>query len=99
MRNYGAIHKIFLNKLYVTKKVIPIVPKSEFFIVLPYLGNDVIQFKAESCFKNLSPQCNIRIILKSTNRLSSLFRFKDVIPKDLQSRMVCAILTYDLLST
>ena len=52
MRNYGAIHKIFLNKLYVTKKVIPIVPKSEFFIVLPYLGNDVIQFKAGSCLKN-----------------------------------------------
>ena len=30
--------KYFLNKLYVPKKVIPTVPKKEFFIVFPYLG-------------------------------------------------------------
>ena len=40
-----------------------------------------------SCFKNSWPQWNIKIILKSTNRLSSLFRFKDVIPKELQSHL------------
>ena len=31
---------------------------------------------------------NIKIIRKSTNRLSSFFRSKDVIPKELQSHLV-----------
>ena len=38
-------------------------------------------------------ECNIKIILKSTNRLSSLFRFKDVIPKELQSHLVYKFLS------
>ena len=38
--------------------------------------------------KNSLPQCNIKIVLNSTNRLSSLFRFKYVIPKELQSQLV-----------
>ena len=44
--------------------------------------------KLRTCFKNSLPQCNIKIILKPTNRLSSLFRFKDVIPKELQPHLV-----------
>ena len=50
MRNYRAIQRIFSNRLYVLKKVIPTVLKKELFIILPYLGN-VFQFKAE--FKTL----------------------------------------------
>ena len=38
--------------------------------------------------RNSLPQCNIKAILKSTNRLSSLFRFKDVISKELESHIV-----------
>ena len=41
--------------------------------------------KLRACFKN---SCNIKIILKSPNRLSSLFRFKGVIPKELQFHIV-----------
>ena len=44
--------------------------------------------KLKTCFKNSLPQCNIKIILKLTNHLFSLFRFKDVIPKELQSHIV-----------
>ena len=44
--------------------------------------------KLRTYFKNPLPQCNIKIILKSTNRFSSLFHFKDVISKELQSYMV-----------
>ena len=82
--------KSFLNRLHVPKKVIPTVPKKELFIVLPYLGtlSSNLKRKLRTCFKNSLPQCNIKIILKSTNRLSSLFRFKDVIPKELQSHLV-----------
>ena len=81
---------IFLNKLHVPKIVIPTVPKKQLFIVLPYLGtiSSGLKRKLRTCFKNSLPQCNIKIILKSTNRLSSLFRFKDVIPKELQSHLV-----------
>ena len=73
----------FLNKLHVPKKVIPTVPKKELFIVLPYLGtlSSNLKRKLRTCFKNSLPQCNIKIILKSTNHLSSLFCFKDVIPR------------------
>ena len=44
--------------------------------------------KLRACFKNYLPQCNIKIILKPTNHLSSLFHFKDVIAKELQSHIV-----------
>ena len=66
------------------------VPKKELSMVLPYLRtlSSNLKQKLRTCFKNLLPQCNIKIILKSTNRLSSLFRFKDVIPKELQSHLV-----------
>ena len=79
--------KSFLNILYVPKKVIPIVNKKEFFLILPYLEtmSSNLKQKLRTCFKNSLPQCNIKIILNSTNRLSSLSRFNDVIPKELQS--------------
>ena len=40
-----------------------------------------------SCSKVL-PQCNIRVIFQSKHRLRNLFRFKDVIPKELRSHLV-----------
>ena len=82
--------RCFLNKPHFPKKVIPAVPKKELFIVLPYLGtlSSNLKRKLRTCFKYSLPQCNIKVILKSTNRLSSLFRFKDVIPKELQSHLV-----------
>ena len=39
--------------------------------------------KLRTCFKNYLPQCNIKIIFKTKNRLSYFFRFKDVFPKEL----------------
>ena len=69
------------------RKIIPTVPKKNFFIVLPYLGtlSSNLKRKLRTCFKNSLPQCNIKTILKSTNHLSSLFGF---IPKELQSHLV-----------
>ena len=76
--------KPVLNKVHVPKKVIPTVPKKKLFIVGPYLE----MISSNLNFKNSLPQCNIKIILKSTNRLFPPFRFKDVIAKELQSRIV-----------
>ena len=82
--------KTFLNKLYVPKKVYLTAPKKELLIILPFLGtmSSNLKRKLQTCFRNSLPQCNIKIILKSTNRLSSLFRFKDAIPKELQSHLI-----------
>ena len=44
--------------------------------------------KLQTSIRNSLPQCNIKVILKSTNHLSSLFRFKDVILKELRSHLV-----------
>ena len=79
--------KSFLNKIHVPKKVIPTMSKKELFVMTS--RNDVINLglKLRTWFKNSLPQCNIKIIFKSTNRLSSLFHFKDVIPKELQSHI------------
>ena len=82
--------RYFLNKLHVPKKVIRTVPKKELFIVLSYLGtlSSNLKRKLRTCSKNSLPQCNIKIILTSTNRLFSLFRFKYFTPKELQSHLV-----------
>ena len=59
-------------------------------IILPFLGTMSTNLKRQlqKCIQNSLPQCNIKIILKSTTRLSSLFHFKDVIPKELRSHLV-----------
>ena len=44
--------------------------------------------KLQISIRNSLPQCNIKVILKSANHLFSLFRFKDVIPKELESHLV-----------
>ena len=44
--------------------------------------------KLQISIRNSLPQCNIKVILKSTKRLSALFRFKDVIPKKLRSHLI-----------
>ena len=44
--------------------------------------------KLQTSIRNSLPQCNIKVILKSTNHLSSFFRFKDVIPKELRYHIV-----------
>ena len=74
----------------ISKKVVLTVRKKELFIVLPCLEtlSSNLKQKLITCFQNSLPQCNIKIILQSTNRLSSLFRFEDVIPKELQSHLV-----------
>ena len=69
---------------------VPAVPKKELFTILPYLGtlSCNLKRKLRTLFKNSLPQCNIKIILKWSNRVSSLFRLKDVSPKELQSHLV-----------
>ena len=88
--NYRAFHNFFFTTHYVSRKVIPLVPKKERFVIFPYLETMLsnLKWKLRTCFKNSLPKSNIKIILKSTNRLSSLLHLKDVIPKELQSHVL-----------
>ena len=44
--------------------------------------------KLRNCLKNSLPQCTFNLTFKLTNCLSSLFWFKDVVLKELQSHLV-----------
>ena len=79
--------RTFLNRLYVLKQIYSTAPKKELLIILPFLEtmSSNLKQKLQSSIQNSLPQCNINVILKSTNHLSSLFHFKDVIPKGLGS--------------
>ena len=95
--------KTFLNKIYVPKRILITVPKKDVLIVLPFLGQFSLNLRSRlyNCFNKTLPQCNIKVIFQSKNRLSNLFRFKDSIPKELRSHIVCKFLcsncniTYD----
>ena len=82
--------KKFFVKLYVAKHIVPTVPKKELLVVLPYLGTFSLNLRKglyKLVMKSL-PQCNIKVIFKSKNRLSSFFRFKDSIPWHLGSHLI-----------
>ena len=80
----------FLNNLYVPKKVYLTAPKKEVFLTLPYLGimSSNLKQKLHSYFAKTLPQCDFKIIFKSTHRLSFFFRFKDIIPREMRSHLV-----------
>ena len=44
--------------------------------------------KLQTFIRNLLQQCNIKVTLKPTNRLSPLFGFKDIIPKEIRFHIV-----------
>ena len=94
--------KQFLQKLYVTKAIQDTVNKKQLFIVLPFLGAQsfLVRKRLQSCIRNTIPYCSLRIVFQSKTRLSSLFRFNDIIPKEISSHLVykftcsCCNLTY-----
>ena len=75
---------MFQKKVYLTAL------KKKLLIVLPFLGTMSLNLKQklQTSIQNSLSQCNIKTILKSANHLSSLFHFKDVIPKELRFHLV-----------
>ena len=78
------------SKLYVTKAIQDTVNKKHLLIVLPFLGTQsfLVRKRLQSCIRNHSPYCYLRIAFQSKTRLSSLFRFKDIISKEISSHLV-----------
>ena len=62
------------------------VEKKELFIALPYLGNLslAIRIRLQNSINKNLPLCKIKVIFKSTKRLSKFFHFKDKVPFSLQ---------------
>ena len=82
--------KQFLQKLYVTKAIQDTVNKKQLLMVLPFLGAQsfLVRRRVQSCIRNTIPYCSLRILFQSKTRLSSLFWFKDIISKEISSRLV-----------
>ena len=80
----------FLNKLYSRKEVLLTVPRKEVLLVLPFLGKVSLQVRTrlERLFAKHIPCCKLRIIFKCNSRLSSFFRFKDVLSGVVRSKVV-----------
>ena len=83
--------KRFLARLYVVKNSERDVKDTRTFqIYLPYLGP--LTAKTEQSinrlFRQYMPKCKVKVIAKATVRLSSLFSFKDKIPRYLTSGVV-----------
>ena len=79
-----------MDKLYVPKQILPTVPKWELVVVLPYLGIISLNFmkRLYQLVSKSLPQCNIKVIFQSKNRLSSYFKFKDSILLYLRSPLI-----------
>ena len=85
-----ACIKKILDKIF-SQKVKPCtVPKKEFFIVLPYLGpiSNKVQKRIKNVFQKAIPWGKINLTFKTETRISHLFRFKDLIPKDVVSNII-----------
>ena len=83
----------FSDKLYVAKQIVSTVPEKELLIVLPFLGKFSINLRIRlyiSVSQTL-PQCKIKVIFRSKNRLSNLFKFKDSLPLNVRSNLIYKI--------
>ena len=79
--------KNFPNKRLTKKPVTSTAEKKYLVIVLPFLGKlslDLRTLLRNSVSKNL-PFCKIRVIFKSSTRISNFFQFKDKMPYCLRS--------------
>ena len=84
------VSKRFLDKLYVPKQIVSTVPKMELLVVLPVLGTFSLNLRKRlhKLVNKSLPQCSIKVIFQSKNRLSSLFKFKDSIASYLCSHLI-----------
>ena len=81
----------FLDKLFVKRNKPPIASvKKELFISLEFLGKMSLQVKKQliEIFRTCKKDVKLNVVFKSSNRLKNAFRFKDIIPKSLNSKVI-----------
>ena len=80
----------FLDKSFKKRFTITTVPKKTLRLVLPYLGTQSLSLKKKlnKLFKEQLRSGKLEIVFRTAQRLSSCFRFKDVIPRSLLSGVI-----------
>ena len=80
----------FFNKIYEKRTPVVTVPKKEFTLFLPFLGTTSwgVKNSLVRSFREYLPFSKLKIIFKSSKRLSSCFSFKDKIPNSLMSGVI-----------
>ena len=65
----------FFNKMYEKKLPVHTVPRKEVTMFLPFLGSTSWTVKKEltRAFRNILPFCKLKLVFKTSNRLSSFF--------------------------
>ena len=76
-----------VNNVFIQKFVFTTVPKLKLRIMLPNLGNisSITKKRLNRCIGKNLRFCKLKIIFEAGNRLKNYFRFKDRVPKILQS--------------
>ena len=83
--------------MYEKKLPVHTVPRKEVTMILPFLGSTSWTVKKElsRAFKNILLFCKLKLVFKTSNRLSSFFSYKDKLPASLDSHVIykysCAI--------
>ena len=82
---YKCISK-FMNKLYIKKPVTLTVPKKQLYLVLLFMGkmSALVKSAPVRSLHNHSQFCKVKIVFKTSNRLTNYFSFKDVVPESLR---------------
>ena len=88
--------KNFLNKRLTKKPVILTAEKKDLVIVLPFIGKLSLDLRTrlKNSISKTLPFCKIRVIFKSTTRISNFFQFKDKMPYCSHSNVVYAITSF-----
>ena len=80
----------FLDKNFKKRATITTVAKKTLRLILPYLGTQSLRLKKNlnKLFKEQLPSGKLEMVFKTTQRMSSCFRFKDAISCSLLSGVI-----------
>ena len=81
---------MFLDKIFLAKRVVFTVPKKELRICLPFLGKQSLELKSrmQKYVSKYFPQCKIQVIFKCNNKFQNFLSFKDKVPNNLRSHLL-----------
>ena len=78
---------MYLDKVFIKRPNICIVPKKELVCVFPFLGRKSLEIKKrlQNAIERTLSYCKLKVIFKSPSKIVHHFHFKDVLPKKLCS--------------
>ena len=79
----------FLDNMFIQRLQIPVLPKKELIIILPYFCkmSQIVKTRLTKTMNKHMKFCKLRAIFQTNNRLKNYFRFKDSVPETLRSNL------------